>query len=372
LNPEVTVTQPNPLTSSQLESLCRGVASRAAAADREGRVPEADLEALRGSGYLLLSLPSRLGGLGADLSACTQAQLELAAASTSTALVAAMPLQLFGHAAEAGSWSERSLEKLAALAREGALINAAASEPDLGSPSRGGLPDTYLERTGSGFRLSGQKSWTTGGPRLTHLIVRARLEDQVVNALVPNHLPGITWDQEWPGSLALRASESRSVRFEAVELPRDALVEPGPGGGERNRWFPALIAATYLGTGLGAYRAALDYARSRVPTALGRPIATLPAIQRQIGEMGIRLEAAKTLLGRAAAGSYPEVVAAKYLATEAALGITELALSAVGGAAVSPELPFERYFRDARGGRMHPPSGDAALELVGKEALGAV
>src|SRR5229473_3074922 len=39
----------------------------------------------------------------------------------------------------------------------GALINSLASEPEMGSPSRGGLPRTTAVRTASGWQISGRK-----------------------------------------------------------------------------------------------------------------------------------------------------------------------------------------------------------------------
>ena len=143
-------------------------------------------------------------------------------------------------------------------------------------------------------------------------------------------------------------------------------------------WFPMLIAATYLGTALAARDTVIRYTLERVPTALGRPIATLPNIQRQIGELEVALEAAQTLLLDVAAGLpgdeareayFPRVAAAKHFATETAIAVTDKALRIAGGAGVGRGLPLERGFRDVRAGLMHPPSGDSALELIGKSVI---
>ncbi len=96
-----------------------------------------------------------------------------------------------------------------------------------------------------------------------------------------------------------------------------------------------------------------------------------------MGALEVGLAAAKSLLletaysweGGNREAFYPRVVAAKQVAVETALSVTEAALRLAGGASLSPDLPLERFFRDVRAGLMHPPSGDAALELVGKAAL---
>jgi len=355
--------------------LAQEVARRAPDADRKGALPEEDIAALERSGYLALSVPKAYGGAGASLGACTEAQLELAKGSTSTALVAAMQLHLFGHALETGSWGDL-MEEFCERAAQGELFNSAASEPTLGSPSRGGLPQTEAVRDGDDLVITGQKTWVTGGEHLDHLLVRVALEGRAATVWVPDGLPGVRWERTWGGSLSLRASDSHDVHFEGVRVPASHRLPEAPGG--PNLWFPTLVTATYLGTALAARDAAVRYALARVPTALGRPIATLPKIQRQLGEMETALSAAKTLLletahtwtGGDPAAHFPRVVAAKHVATETALTVTETALRLVGGASMAADLPFERFFRDVRAGLMHPPSGDAALELVGRSALG--
>ena len=356
--------------------LSSGFAERAAEADRTGTLPKADIEAFKASGLAALSVPQSYGGLGADSGLATEVLLTLAQGSTSTALVATMQVNLFGHSLETGAWGEHT-ETFCQRALNGELFNAAASEPQLGSPSRGGLPETYAERRGSALVLNGHKTWVTGGERLDHLLVRARVEDEAKTVWCPNHLPGVRWEQTWGGGLSLRASGSNDVFFENVELPASHLLDDGPNA--VNVWFPLLIGATYLGTAFAARDAAIHYAQTRVPTALGKPIATLPTIQRQLGDLEVKLMVARSLLLETAhtwdghgdrEAFYPRVVAAKYVAVETALSVTEAALRLAGGSSLSPELPLERHFRDVRAGLMHPPSGDAALELVGRRSLG--
>ena len=231
-------------------------------------------------------------------------------------------------------------------------------------------------RRGDTFTVNGQKTWVTGGERLDHLLVRVRLEDEARTLWLPNGLPGVRWVRTWGDGLSLRASSSDDVFFENVAVPAVHLLGEGPKAA--NVWFPLLVGATYLGTALAARDAAVRYALARVPTALGRPIATLPTVQRQVGELEVELRAAKSLLletarawdGRVAREAFfARAVAGKYVAVESALAVTEAALRLAGGASLSPELPFERHFRDVRAGLMHPPAGDAALELVGRSCL---
>jgi alkylation response protein AidB-like acyl-CoA dehydrogenase len=318
------------------------------------------------------------------------AHLELAKGSTSTALVAAMHIHTLGHASETRPWQEDTFAAICQAAAKGELVNAVASEPKLGSPSRGGLPETTATVQGDKLVIDGHKNWTTGGEHLDHLVVRVTLLEGETAAgamvWVPADTPGIRVDATWRDSLSLRASDSPDMYFDNVHVPLvNVLQRDSQKAATNTVWFPMLMAATYFGAALAARDVVIKYALERVPTALGKPIATLPKIQRQIGEVDIALQAAQGLLLSVAdkwqditpdtplekrAAMRPKVAAAKHLATETALSVTEQCLKIAGGASIGRELPLERYFRDVRAGIMHPPSGDSALELVGQDALG--
>jgi alkylation response protein AidB-like acyl-CoA dehydrogenase len=359
-------------------------ASRADAADRQGRLPIEDVQALRDSGYLAISVPEKFGGWGLSLHDCVAAQLELAQGSGSTAMVAAMPIHIFGGNREKTLWSEADFERLCRLLVDGALINSVASEPDLGSPSRGAIFQTNAKRIDEGWCVNGHKNWSTGGAHLTHLLVGLDVDGDPAQMLVPNDAPGVRWEATWENSLTLRASNSDDVYFQDVVVPAENLLVQRSAGGRQhggpNAWFPLFTAATYLGVAIAARNDTIRFALDRVPTALGKPIATLPKIQRQIGDMDIQLQAARLMLLEAASAwdtgdfqaAWPRVVAAKQFANDAAMVVTDKALQVAGGRAVTHALPLERYFRDARGGLTHPPSGDTALEIVGRAAIGEI
>lgn len=363
------------------QQLAAEFAERADEADRLGALPLADVDSLKQSGYLGLSVPTAYGGLGLSLADCVAAQVELAQGSAATALVAGMQVHIFGHQREVCSWDEVWYERFCRAAAEGALFNSLASEPVLGSPSRGGLPATTAVPTadGTGWLVNGRKTWSTGGKHLTHMLVRVNVEDEAGVVLITPDRPGITWEATWSDSLSLRASDSHDVIFTDVPIPRDYLVERGDPKAVPNMWFPMIMSAIYLGTAVAARNGVIQFALERVPTALGKSIATLPKIQRQIGEIDVALQAARSLLMDVAAEwngqdadrqvMSARIAAAKTMVTETANDVTDKALRIAGGSAITRALPLERYFRDARAGSMQPPSGDTALEIVGRAAI---
>ncbi len=347
------------------------------------------------SGYLRLIVPTEYGGDGADLFEIVLAQERLARGDGATAMAADMTLHVIGRLAEQRSWPEPIFAALCRrIVAEGALINAAASEPELGSPSRGGLPATTATPTTGGWLLNGHKQFVSMAPALRYFLVSAALppdddapQGATANAIVEAGTLGLRVEDTWSDALSLRTSGSFDVLLENVFVGDGWLVDRQPVGAPpappapptQMAWFGLTLAAVYLGIGQAACDAACGYARERTPSALGKPIATLPAIQRRVGEMQTTLAAARAILYQAAqdwtgrpelrAGLAPRIAMAKYLCTNAAVTASDHALRVAGGFGLTRKLPLERYYRDARAGLTHPPQDEAALEMIGRAAL---
>ena len=373
------------LSSNALEIGLRVAAEiepRADAANRAGTLNPADLTSLTTAGFTALPVPRAYGGHGASLRDCVAAQVAIAQANPSTALIAGMNLHVIGQQRETLSWREgKFAEYCRAIITDGALINSLATEPALGSPSRGQFFKTKARTVTGGYRISGQKTMATGGEYLTHMLVNLSIDDDKTGVIrVPQAADGVRWENTWQDVLSFRASESHDVHFDNVFVEAEHLVSISRGKPTVNIWFPLIMSSIYHGAAMGARNALIKYALERVPTALGRPIATLPKIQRQIGEIDLRLQAAEALLFEVA-GQWQgkaeqrdqfkaRLAAAKEMVTGTALFVTDRALQVAGAVSLTAALPLERFFRDVRAGAMQPPSGDTALELIGRTALG--
>jgi alkylation response protein AidB-like acyl-CoA dehydrogenase len=211
-------------------------------------------------------------------------------------------------------------------------------------------------------------------------------QGETASAIVRAGSAGLRLEDTWSDSLSLRTCGNFDVYYEDVFVPeawlvgRRAIGAPTPTTQQPglNAWG-LVIAAAYLGVGQAACDAACDYARNRVPSSLGKPIAELPTIQQAIGRIQIELDAARAVLHETAHAwvEHPDlrpalahrVAAAKYLATNAACSASEQALRVAGGFSLTRALPLERYFRDARAGLFHPPQDDLALAQIGRAAL---
>ena len=213
---------------ARANALASEFAGRAAQHDRDASFPFENFDALAEAGLLALTVPTALGGGGAGALDAARIIGIFAKADPSTALVLSMHYIQHLLMARSSHWPARLSRKLARETIEGvALINALRVEPDLGSPSRGGLPATIARRTETGWRLSGRKIYSTGAPILKWYAVWAKTDEPDVRVglfLVPAGLPGTriieTWDH-----LGLRASGSHDVVFDDVVFPLDYEID---------------------------------------------------------------------------------------------------------------------------------------------------
>jgi alkylation response protein AidB-like acyl-CoA dehydrogenase len=271
------------------------------------------------------------------------------------------------------------------VAERGAMINSAASEPDLGSPSRGGMYATTAVRDGDGWRINGRKNWTTLAPILDYTVVLlSEVQDDGTrirgNFLVPMSTPGVRIDETWD-NLGMRATGSHDVVYDNVFVPDEYRLPPSKEAPNTNVSEWSLVgSAVYLGVAGAARDWIVEYAQNRTPAGMSGPIAELPAVQQKIARIEVLLLQARTVLYHTIETwlDYPEhrdqigwqFAAAKHAVTNNAVEITDLAMRVAGSAGQFRRYPLERYFRDARSGLGNPPIDDIALTIVGKAALG--
>ena len=366
---------------SQLVDVTATLATHAEEHDRTADLPVKGLAVVHEAGLLTLTVAAEHGGPGGGLHDTVRTLTALGQGDPSVALISAMTL--FAHVS-AASWPARLYaEVLAESAVRPTLINSLRVEPDLGTPARGGLPATTARRTAGGWELTGHKIFSTGAIGLRWMQVWARTDEDPVRVgafLVRTDRPGITVERTWD-HLGLRASRSDDVTFDRVAVPEDAvlgLAEPGlPGadaGGIR-AWNALGIGAIYLGVATAARDWLTGYLRERTPTNLGKPLATLPRFQSEVGVIESQLASASVFLTATAAAADagtadPEHPAlAKTVATNAAIEAVQRAVALIGNAGLSRHHPLERHLRDVLCGRIHTPQDDAVLGAAGRSIL---
>ena len=383
-------------TRAQLLDLAAKLAAvfsdRAPAHDADGSFPYENFADLRAANYQALTVPEEFGGWGATMLDAVMAQEALAVGDGSTALAMAMHVQTIGAAATGEKWDQSLFQELCAeIISHGALINSCASEPELGSPSRGGKPTTTARRDGHNWIINGRKTFASMSPILDYFIIPAAIEAEntdngveMVGRFLVSRQPGIVIEDTWD-SMGMRSTGSNDIVLTDIAVADRGLISqapvsaPDPNRAVHNAWFTMTVSAVYLGVAAAAQTTALHFAHERIPTALGRPIASLESIQRRIGESELALQSARSILYHTAdqwdknPSARPDmgeaIIVAKLSATNAAIAIVDHAMRVVGGASMTHRLPLERYYRDVRAGLFHPPFDDSALPLLGRLAL---
>ena len=370
-------------------------AATAADHDRAGRFPHDNFATLQRHGLIGLTVPTAHGGRGGTLADARRVIGAVAHGEPATALILTMTYLQHQAIARADSrWPRHLRERVARdTAAHGALINALRVEPALGSPARGGLPGTVGARTADGWTINGHKLYTTGIEGLRWLSVWGRTDDPVPQVgvfLVPRDAPGLRVIESWD-HLGLRASGSHEVVFEDVKIPLDHAVDlrapedwiPGNGSAsdidayaQQQAWMVVLLGSLYDAVARAAETWLLSFLQARAPGSLGAPLATLPRVQEQVGEIQALLRTNRVLLDHAAtevdAGRLPAATDSgllKYSVTANAIRAVEIALQLSGNHGLSRQNPLERHHRDVLCARIHTPQNDAILVASGKAAL---
>ncbi|MBI6669785.1 acyl-CoA dehydrogenase [Pseudomonas syringae] len=369
--------------SKRLAELTAALAETAEQYDISAQFPHANFQLLHAHGLLGLTVPTELGGGGADLPRAQQVISAVARGEPSTALILVMQYLQHSRLQENRNWPSHLRVQVAEQAvREGALINALRVEPDLGTPARGGLPGTIARRTAQGWRISGSKIYSTGSHGLTWFAVWARSDDDdplVGSWLVHKDTPGITVIEDWD-HLGMRASSSHEVRFDNVLVPLDHAVSVSPWSAPQSEldgsgllWMSVLLSSVYDGIAQSARDWLVHWLEQRTPSNLGASLSTLPRFQETVGQIDTLLFANRSLLQSAAHGHTPAQHAGqiKYLVTGNAIRAVELAIEASGNPGLSRSNPLQRHYRNVLCGRVHTPQNDAVLTGVGRAAFAA-
>ena len=361
----------------------RVIGPRAEGCDREARFPEESLAALRDMGLWALRVDREHGGLGGDMVTTCVVVEEISKKCPSTAMCYKMHLE----SVEAVSRIPTALQLrrfVEPLAR-GEVFAAAAGGESRGQSGRDwrpvSAPDDPLPRVEGGLRMDNiRKSYVTSAGHASHYIVFCRVEGGRMTGppdLLMLEADKIGWRvvTEWDG-LGMRGNCSAAMVFDGV-VPEENLLGIELEGDKEpvmaKYMMPVLIltyGAAYLGIASGAYEIALREAARRFPSGARR--IDNPINRRRMAEMSVRIEAARALLHTAAAmadaaraPSLMPYIQAKVVCSELAVWATQELMTMFGGTAFARELPFERYFRDARAGVVMGLANDQAYETIG-------
>lgn len=309
-------------------------------------------------GIMGMLVPESYGGAGLGYIEYVTAIVELSKVDPSIGLSMAAHnslctnhILLFGNDEQ----KERYLPDLASGKHLGAW---ALTEPSTGSDA-GNLKTTATKK-GDKWILNGSKNFITHGKSSDILVVIARTGsgDAKSNAtafVLSRNTPGLSAGKK-EDKLGMRASETTEVIFRDCVIGDDQrLGETGDGFKQALKVLDGgriSIASLSLGTGVGAYEAALAYAKER--EQFGRPISQFQGISFKLADMYTQLQASALLTYHAAElkerGENVTLASsvAKYHASETAVSTSNEAVQILGGYGFTKDYPVEKFFRDSK------------------------
>ena len=254
---------------------------------------------------------------------------------------------------------------------------------EAGSGSDAFALQTKAELKGSDFVLNGRKLWITNGKEAGLFILFATVDPSkgykgITAFLVEKGFPGFTVGKK-EDKLGIRASSTCELILEDCRVPKEnVLGEAGKGykiAIETLNEGRIGIGAQMLGVARGAWEYAAKYAQER--KQFGKPIAEFQGVQFQIAQMATEIEAARLMVYNAArmkdsgADFVKEAAMAKLFASQVAERVTSLAIEIYGGYGFTKDYPVEKYWRDAKIGKIYEGTSNMQLATIAKLVLGA-
>lgn len=352
------------------------LAPGAAARDKSGDFPKAELAAMGKLGFMGMQTPAAWGGSETGMIAHAVAMEEIAAGDGAISTIMSVhngvgqkPILDFG----SDALKEKYLRPLASGEMLGAF---ALTEPQAGSDAS--AIKTKAERDGNHFVLNGTKQFITSGKHADITIVFAVTDPDAgkkgISAfVVPTDNPGyeVTGLEKKMGQ---RCSDTAQITLNDCRLTPDLLLgEEGQGYGialsnlEGGRIG---IAAQSVGMARAALDAAVAYAKDRI--SMGKAIIEHQAVGHRLADMATEIEAARLLYLNAArlreAGEpcLKEASMAKLYASEMAERVCSGAMQTLGGYGYVEDFPVERIYRDVRVCQIYEGTSDVQRMVIAR------
>ncbi|MEU8265105.1 SfnB family sulfur acquisition oxidoreductase [Micromonospora sp. NPDC048999] len=345
--------------------------------DRDRAIPRAELEEIRRSGLLGITVPGSHGGAEVSHRALAEIFRLLAVADASISQLLQNHFVFVRVLREAGTREQQEFF-FAELLRGARFGNAMAER---GVDRRTGQTSTSLrplEGT-SDLLLNGRKYYTTGAATADWVPVKTKDPDgRDVVAYVEQGSPGMSFGGDW-SAMGQRGTHSGTTLLVDVRVPGNRIV-PWPFDATTPRTSGAagqlLHAAIDVGLAEAALASAAGFVRTRsraYPDSPWQRASDEHHLVYEVGRLAVQVRAARALLHSAAdavdtaeadaeldADKAVEaslaVAAARALAAETAVTAASELFSFAGTSATDEELGLDRFWRDARTHTLHDPT----------------
>ncbi len=330
-------------------------------------------------GLMGIEIPEQYGGAGAKFFEAILAVEELSRVDASAGVVVDVQNTLVNNAFLRYGNAEQKKRYLPKMAAE--TVGAYALS-EAGSGSDAFALQTRAELKGADYVLNGRKLWITNGKEAGLFILFATLDPSagykgITAFLIEKDFPGFSVGKK-EDKLGIRASSTCELILEDCRVPKEnVLGEPGKGykiAIETLNEGRIGIGAQMIGVARGAWEFAAKYAQER--KQFGKPLSDFQGIQFQIAQMATEIEAARLMVYNAArmkdagVNFVKEAAMTKLFASQVAERVTSLAIEIYGGYGFTKDYPVEKYWRDAKIGKIYEGTSNMQLATIAKLVLG--
>jgi alkylation response protein AidB-like acyl-CoA dehydrogenase len=351
------------------------VGPKVAEMDRAMKIDPSLIPGLFELGVMGVEVPTSYGGAGSSLFNAILAVEALAVVDPSVSVFVDVQNTLVNNALLRWGTEDQKRRYLPKLTSDW-VASYALSEASSGSDAF--ALKTRAERRGNGFVLNGRKLWITNGAESSLFIVFANLDlsqgyKGITAFLVERNFNGFSIGKK-EDKLGIRASSTVELILEDCEVPEGNVL------GEIGRGYKIAIetlnegrigiGAQMLGLAQGAFDFSMNYLKER--KQFGKAIAEFQGVQFQYARVATEIEAARLMVYNAArlrdAGQsfVKEAAMAKLFASEVAERTASLAVEFLGGVGFTKDFPVEKFYRDAKIGKIYEGTSNMQLQTIAK------
>jgi len=376
-NPGLTVlSEEEDLFRNSVREFAEGeIRPKVEAMEHAGKLDPAIIQQCFDLGLMSIESPEEYGGAGSTIFNAILAIEELARVDASVSVFVDVHNTLVTNAFMRWGNEEQKKKYMPQLAtqRVGAY---ALSEAASGS-------DAFALKTravdkGDHYELTGQKLWITNGNEAEIFVTFATIDPAagykgITAFIVEKQFEGFSVGKK-EDKLGIRASSTTELILDNCKVPKEnVLGEVGKGykvSIETLNEGRIGIGAQMLGIAQGAYEAALKYTAER--EQFGKKIGDFQAVQFQLAEMAVDIEATRLLVYNAArlkdAGKpfVKEAAIAKLYSSRCAERVSSKAIELFGGYGYVKDYPVEKYWRDSKIGSIYEGTSNMQLQTIAK------
>ena len=354
------------------------VAPRVPRMESAGEIDSDLISMLFEVGVMGVEIPEHFGGLGSSLFTTTLVVEEISRVDPSVAVLVDVQNTLMNNALLSWGTPEqqgRYLPRLAAGTVGAYALSEAGSGSDAFALALRAVSD------GDDWVLNGRKLWITNGGEAGLYIVFGTVQPElrhkgITAFLVERDMPGFAVGKK-EDKLGIRASSTTELILDDVRVPAEnVLGDVGMGykvAIETLNEGRIGIGAQMVGLAQGAFDHTLRYVQER--EQFGHPVAEFQAVQFQLAQMAMEIEAARLMVYNAArlkdqgARFLREAAMGKLFASRMAQRGSSRCIDLHGGYGFTREYPVEKLYRDAKIGTIYEGTDNMQLQTIAKDLL---